>query len=322
MDALPPFRPGHPRRNGLTLNTDVDPAPSSLGATFDPSPNAASTASIPQQHPSSPLNPDSNLHPIPITRRLSANGFALARKSLTLNSPNIPTRFISRTPLSFLSNSPSAASHASGLSSDSSVGWQLLTPTTTASSSFDLPMPSPAELPPANLALAHHLKSNAFHSTIKIPSSTSSSFGGSAGSPSFGVLRHGAPSPLDKLGYLQSIPPSPPISIPSADLLEMRPNIRTNVAIQHSIASPFVNLHSSPSPRSAVYGAIAAESPLTSVRRRQSAGRRGSALARELNHLDLTNDESGYDADHSLNGRSAAVHVDTTIPSPAPASRT
>lgn len=245
---------------------------------------------------SSPLNPASSPHAIAIPRRLSATGYPYGRKSFSYNSPNTPTRFLSpRTPLSFLAHSPTTSSNVSHLSSSSSVGWQLRTPTTTANSASDLPSPSPASLPPADLPLAnrsstHSANCSKIHN-VKFPH-TGAAFGEHNGSPSFG-LRTGRPSPLDnKFAYLQSIPPSPPIMIPSAQLLEMDPTPGVNVNTQYSIASPFVNLKLSPSPPLAKPGPVSAISPLLTGSRRSSADRRGSSLARELHQLDVTDGRS------------------------------
>ena len=272
----------------------------------------------PPQQSSSPLNPASNAHPIPLAgRRPSATGLPYARKPLAPNTPNTPTRFMPRTPLSFLSHSPSSTfSHASHQSSASSIGWQLRTPLTTTNSMTGFPAPSPMDLPPANLALLNKLKSNHRLSNsplhIKIPSSMSTSSIGSTGSPSHGLHM---PSPLDKLDHLQSIPASPPILVPCAQLLELAPNTRPDATTQHSIASPFVNLHSSPSPRSAQPGPVSSISPFLNARRRQLAARRGSTLARELDRLEIDVDDAGHDAD-------TVDDADSRVPSPNPAGPT
>lgn len=275
MDALPPTPPT-PRFTPRNL-PHISPSPTS-----------------------SPLNP-TQPHDILAHRRPSANSFH-HRKPFP-PTPDSAPRLTPRTPLSFLANSPSIGSNFSRISSASSLGWRLLTPP--QSPQFTgLPSPSPHQLPPANLNLAK--TSNSFDGplNVKIRSSRSSEMSTDGGSDSSDNQRH-IPSPLDKLNYLQSIPASPPIVVPSAQLLEMPPNTIPAAASQHSIASPFVNLNSSPSPRGAKPGPLSSISPLVNARR-QLANRRGSGLAHEMNRLELDNvgDDTGYDADASLDDES------------------
>ena len=267
---------------------------------------------------SSPLNPASSPHPISIPHRLPGNGFSYARKS-SYNSPNTPTRFLSpRTPLSFLSQSPTSSSNLSCLSTNSSIGWQLRTPTNTANSASLLPLPSPASLPPsAELPLAKR----SFNQTtmpskphnVKIPRAGLNLSGEPNGSPSYG-LRTGRPSPLDnKLAYLQSIPASPPIMIPSAQLLVMYPTPDSDEDVRHSIASSFVNLKLSPSPPLAKPEPVSAISPLLIGSRRTFSDRRASSLSNEINELDFKNDTACLDNDNATNATAR-------VPKPNPAS--
>ena len=247
-------------------------------------------------HPSSPLNPTSSLA-IPSLRRASTRGLYGHRKSLTPN--NTPDRFTPRTPLTYLSNSPSGTSNSSYASS---IGWHLQTPTAPAHAGVHFADPSPHELPPP--ATFAPRKSSApslgYQMHIKIPSCNSSDSSTTSGSP--GDTSFNAPSPLDKMDHLCSIPPSPPIVMPSAQLLELPPNFHPDAHCQHSIASPFVNLNSSASPMSAKPGPVSAISPLVTTHRRgRNFWRRGSNLAHEMNAIDLNDtydpDESKYDAD-------------------------
>ena len=256
----------------------------------------------------SPLNPTSSPHAIAITGRLSGTSYNYGRK-LVHNSPNTPTRFLSsRTPLSFLSNSPNSPSDVSQLSSRTSIGWQLRTPTTIADSASDPPSPSPAFLPAAQLPVVKqpgpypNLPSKRHN--VQIARSIRAP-GDDNGSPSFG-LRNGRPSPLDnKLAYLQSIPPSPPIMIPSAHMLG---SVLTPDA-DPSLVSPFALLDltsSSPSTRTHPASAILS---VTSDLRRSSTDRRGSSLANEIGHIDLDDTDTDSSTDAALDG-------DALIPRP------
>ena len=328
MDVLPPYRPGPgPSPDTGHDIVSVPPTPPNSAprnAPVKPIINrfadslANFSPDMAHGMPPSPLNPASNGCPIPGARRLSGNGISYARKSFSYNSPNTPTRFVHRTPLAFLSNSPSTTdSQTSQLSVASSIDWQLRTPTTTANSVMDLPNPSPGELPPAKLGLAHKSKpqmsgSGLHH--VKIPSSGSSSSGMSNGSPSFGIARRGIPSPLDnKFSYLQSIPPSPPILLPSADILELSHGSDIKPTKQHPIIFSLETEHSS-SPQSPCSIAPPVSPMLSQRRRTLTNGRRGSALARGSHNLaidtddDTDIDESGYASD--------LPNDDYSVPSP------
>ena len=239
----------------------------------------------------SPLNPTNHPHAILDARRVPLPGLPYSRKP---SSAITPPRFSPRSPLSFLSNSLHS-------SASSSTGPRPRAPLSSATFAPDLP--SLHDFPPP--ALTNQTKSMSSHSPhhIKIPSSNTSS-GGYLPSSSSSDKPH-VPSPLDKLGHLNSIPPSPPVLDP-AHLLELPPNTNPDTDIQHSIASPFVNLHSSSKPANH-------PSPRLSQRRRDIGPRSGSCLAREFDHIDIDCDDAdGYVAD---------AHDDDPVsrmPSPAP----
>jgi hypothetical protein len=154
--------------------------------------------------------------------------------------------------------------------------------------------------------------SSCYHNVI-IPHAGINVFAGDDGSPSFGS-RTGRPSPLDnKLAYLQSIPTSPPITIPSARLLESGSTSGMDVNARHSNASASVNITSFPSPPRANPGSFLADSPLLVERRRISADRRRSSLAHELNQLNFPDDTACPDIDN-------ATDPITPVPAPNPAS--
>lgn len=258
--------------------------------------------------------------------------------------PAPPSRFTPRTPLQFLSNSPTDTD-ASAISPPSYI---LPPPPSSAAS---LPF---LNHPPSNdrLAMINRIKSLGSHpnspATVKIPlPSRSSSISlslssrGPATPSSSSIIRNKPhmPSPLDKLDYLYAIPPSPPISA-NADpgQLLVMPQM-PNPDAELPIASPFVNLNlqtsSSSKPKPGV-GVVTFDSP---PRRRISGNshgpRRGSALANEWvrggdcdgDDHDHHNDTVGVNvSDDDDNGnRSGNVTPERTIsriPSPLQCRRT
>lgn len=244
---------------------------------------------------SSPLNPNANdiPHAIAIPRRLSGTNAGIPR------SPTSPTRFLARTPLSFLSSSPSKSRASRTSTMTSSIAWQLQTPPADPNPGSHLALPSPKSLAPADLITTSNTGSAAHVSTrplVKIPLVD-------ATDPNH--LMGTGPSPLrHKMVYLQSLPPSPPIVIPSAQLLELSPGGRANADDQHSIASPFVNLVSTASPVCPVHGP-----PVTlpfADSRRSCLQRRQSSLSRELDSLHLA-DSSNPTRDGTTSNHDADV---------------
>ena len=266
-----------------------------MDSSSPPIPPRRSRSRTMQQLPS-PLNPTNHPYPVHNARRAPVPGSPYSRKPSPAMSP---PRFSPRSPLSFLSNSPTSTISLHS-SASSSTGPQPRTRVSSATLSLDFP--SLNDLSPA--ALVNHSKSDSSPAPhhIKIPSSNSSSVGYPPSSSSSDKSH--MPSPLDKLGHLYSIPPSPPVLDP-AHLLGLPPNTNPDTNIQHSIASPFVNLHSSSTP-------MDHPSPRLSQRRRDACPRSGSCLARELDRLDIDRDDAaGYDAD---------AHDDdpiSRVPSPA-----
>lgn len=229
---------------------------------------------------SSPLNPNSNEspHAIAISRRFSGTNSGMPRSPPSYTSFHKPTRFLARTPLSFLSSSPSK-SHASRMSSTgSSTTWQLGTPPAVAKLETHLLPPSPISsspidmLPMPNVGSAPHPPAR---QTVKIPLAAVSDTNNLMGT---------GPSPLrHKMVYLQSLPPSPPIVVPSAQLLELSPCGRSDTNEQHSIASPFVNLVSAASP-ACVANASSVSSPFV-ARQRHGQQQRSSSLSQIFDTL-------------------------------------
>lgn len=203
--------------------------------------------------------------------------------------PAPPSRFTPRTPLQFLSNSPTNTD-ASAISCPSYI---LPTLPSSAASLPSLDPPSSND----RLAMINRIKSLGSYTnspaTVKIPLPTPSpsvslslSSRGPA-TPSSSIIRNKPhmPSPLNKLDYLYDIPPSPPISADAdpGQLLVM-PRM-PNPDVESPIASPFVNLNlqtSTSSNRKPGVGVVIFDSP---PRRRISGNshgpRRGSALANE-----------------------------------------
>nr|XP_019050580.1 Grx4 family monothiol glutaredoxin [Kwoniella bestiolae CBS 10118]OCF29510.1 Grx4 family monothiol glutaredoxin [Kwoniella bestiolae CBS 10118] len=205
--------------------------------------------------------------------------------------PPAPSRFTPRTsPLQFLSNSPTN----SVSSTASSNTWVLRTPAQSASSMPGYGMDQPPKRPFTGRAP----NSSPAHVNVKIPSpSTPSSFGSNGfNTPNSSIIRNKPhmPSPLDKLDYLHSIPPSPPILDPS-QLLVLPPTPNPDIQTQHPIASPFVNLSPSPRGLSKPGAGIGLSGLSPSPRRRTSnlGPRRGSNLAVEIEpeHGKYTHDQ-------------------------------
>jgi hypothetical protein len=176
-------------------------------------------------------------------------------------------------------------------SSSSSVDTQLRTPLFTATSGFDLPVPSPDDLPPADLDKLKHTTT-----PINIPGPHRRS--PSVSSSSSDDLR---PIVVQRLDAYLNVPPSPPIIDPHYLLGQpMHPN----PANQHSIAAPFANLNPSPTNRNAP---VMSTSPL---RRRQimTGNRRPSALAHELGKLDIdTGGNPDFETDPSCDDPESPV---------------
>ena len=263
-------------------------------------------------HVPSPSNTSSSALAIPAVPHPSSGKHATGhRKSLTPH--NTPDRFIPRTPLTFLSNSPSTPSIYTASSVTSSLDWHIQTPTSSAGTTYHLVEPwatsTPRKSSGSSLGNPLHIEISSSGSSYSIDGST---IDASAT----------APSPLRKMDHLFPIPSSPPIILPSAQLLELSPNIHPDANTQHSIASPFVNLNSSPSPRSVKPGPVSYISPLNSARRRDPAAlRRGSNLSHQMNALDLDDsraDDPTYDADDDDTDDGVAPAGDALVPWPAP----
>jgi len=234
----------------------------------------------------SPLNPNANDHPraVAIPRRFSGVNAGIPRSPTSYTSPNNPTRFLARTPLSFLSASPSKSRALRISSTDSSIAWQLRTPHTAPNSDSQLALSSPGLLSPADSDTVPNVNSAAHGSArqhVKIPLANVTDPNNPMGT---------GPSPLrHKMAYLLSLPPSPPIVVPSAHLLELSPDGRADTGEQHSIASPFVNLVSTPLSATTILGPTSVSTP-PNGHRRISQQRRSSSLSRELNSLHLTDE--------------------------------
>nr|XP_031858737.1 Grx4 family monothiol glutaredoxin [Kwoniella shandongensis]KAA5525809.1 Grx4 family monothiol glutaredoxin [Kwoniella shandongensis] len=253
---------------------------------------------MPNIRPPSPCTDMPAREPTPVTGRPSAAPSPYAGKS---PFPPPPSRFTPRTPLQFLSHSrtPSASSTAS------SHGSIIRTPSTSMTSASGLATPSPTDLPPAKFAMVNN-RNKSIHSVPNNPSHVKIPLvrrGGSlystpvTANSSFLRNKRHIPSPLEKLDYLHSIPPSPPILDPG-QLLNLSPTPNTDVETQQPIASPFVNLHSSSaSPRGNKPDYIGASSPAHASfpRRRDSAlrPRRPSALAMEY-HSEPNDNAPGH----------------------------
>ena len=261
---------------------------------MEPAPDSSSAPASPlgprprlNPHSNSPLNPSSRpipSHIVTPSRRPSLPASPYARK---FGSPHTPNRTTPRTPLAFLTNSPtSTVSSGSSLASS----FQLRTPNWNGPPALaGLAPPSPMDLPPSQFTLTGKTKSappSSLH--IKIPSPSPASLSSSS---SDNTPVSGKPSPLDNLDHLHNIPHSPQFIIPSAQLLELQPNRNPNDTAQHSIASPFVNLNLNPSPPSGKPGPLSLGiSGHPRYRHVLMGNRRGSALSRELGSMSLDDD--------------------------------
>ncbi|KAK4688448.1 monothiol glutaredoxin, partial [Tremellales sp. Uapishka_1] len=243
-----------------------------------PTPAGSAWRQLPRPPPKkSPLNPgpaQSNQH-----RRSDVFGTPPIPRSKFAQQPT-PTGLSFRTPLAFLAKSPTASPESSA----SSYDYHLRTPPLTTSYSMpNIPtVRSVDDMNPADLAVYNSLKLSAQNrpTHVKIPLSPSSS---RSSSPHFSQPPQ-IPSPLQKLDYLQNIPPSPPIVVAPAQLLEYAPSDPDNDA--HYMASPFVNLNSPPS------ATHTGDAPIRA--RRMTNGRRGSSLAREFGQLNMTTIDDGH----------------------------
>ena len=254
----------------------------------------------------STLTRSSHAMAIPLTR--GHPGFAsLRRQSFT--PYNTPAGVSPRSPLDFLTQTPSLTARRSSLSSIYPINIQ--TPNSDSGNQIKL-IDSFADQSNTGSSrvlgtLKHsHGRSNQYlRVNVKIGSSASSTASSTSDdSP--------GPSPLGKMDHLLPCPASPTM-LPPADLLEMSPNVHPDVNVQRSIGAPFVNLNKS----TVLNGPVSAISPLLSHHRRRIP-RRGSNLAREMDLLDindLRHAGNGYDAGASDDER------DVRVPSPAPAHR-
>ena len=216
-------------------------------------------------------------HPSPLGPAPASVSILARRPVLGLNTnrnltqPSTPSPSSPRTPMAFLS-----ASFSTSLSSNSSLDTMIRTPR----SSFSSPSSPDMRLP--DFTSINHMPTYMTDGTVSVPKPHKSSISSSLSS----LHENGVPSLMDRLTYLQTGPPSPPIVIPSARLLEIPPNRNPDSAHQQSIASPFVNLNSgsyafSPTSKFAID---------LSGRQRQ---RRTSSLVNELTDLHLDDPSSG-----------------------------
>lgn len=270
-------------------------------------------------HSSSPLNPSSRPipnHIVTAPRRPSLPASPYARK---FGSPHTPNRATPRTPLAFLTNSPtSTMSSGSSLASS----FQLRTPNWNGPPALAaLAPPSPMDLPPSEIALMGKMKSappSSLH--IKIPSPSHGSETSSSSDNNTPVS--GKPSPLDNLDHLHNIPHSPQFIMPSAQLLELPPNRNPNDAAQHSIASPFVNLNLNPSPPSGKPGPMSlAFSGHPRYRHVLMGNRRGSGLSRVFGLMDSADDVNDDENDNGLDDNDINTDRGSRPASPTSSSR-
>jgi hypothetical protein len=212
-------------------------------------------------HPS-PLGPTPS--PASILERRPVLGLSMT-KHLPTPPPSTPSPSSPRTPMAFLTNYGSTS-----LSSLSSTDTMIRTPRTSLSS------PSSPNMALPDFASISQMPNYMTDGTISVPKPHKSSISSSLSS----IHENGVPSLMDRLTYLQSGPPSPPIVIPSARLLEIPPNRNPDTAHQHSIASPFVNLN-------AVSYAYSPTSTFPFPLSGRQRERRSSSLANEITNLRL-----------------------------------
>ncbi|TYJ52879.1 Grx4 family monothiol glutaredoxin [Cryptococcus floricola] len=201
--------------------------------------------------------------------------------------PAPASRFTPRTPLQYLSQSPTN----SDISMISSPAYLLPTPPSSAAS-----LPNDSPYPNDRMAMMNRIKSLGSQpnspTNIKIPNYSRSSFSSNPASLNNSTASRNKPhipSPLDKLDHLHNIPSSPPIFDPGV-LLHLPPTPNPDAELT-PLASPFVNLRSSSSSSGGQRPVVLASPP----RRRGSMGiitghgpRRGSTLANELTDDDAT----------------------------------
>jgi len=239
-------------------------------------------------HNPSPLGPTPA--PVSILERRPVLCLSM-NKHLPPPQSSTPSPSSPRTPLAFLHNSASTS-----LSSLSSTDTMIRTPR----SSFSSPSSPNMQLP--DFASISQMPNYLTDGTISVPKPHKSSISSSLSS----IHENGVPSLMDRLTYLQTGPPSPPVVIPSARLLELPPN--RNPDHQHSIASPFVNLNLNSNAESYSYSPTSVYPFPLASRQRQ---RRSSSLANELTDLHL-DDLSPKQPQH----RRATFPDDPPVPAP------
>lgn len=207
--------------------------------------------------------------------------------------PAPPSRFTPRTRAKFLSISPTN----SDVSAIAHSSYLLPTP---PCSTISLPSLDPASSNDRLVMINHinRIKSLGSQSNslanVKIPLSSRSasislslSSRGLATPTSSSIIRNipNMPSPLDKLGYLHNIPPSPPLSANADPRQLLVMSQMPNPDIDSPVGSPFVNLNlqtSSSSKRKPAVGVVIFDSPPRPRVSVNSHGpRHGSTLAIE-----------------------------------------
>lgn len=200
-------------------------------------------------------------------RRMSNSSFPYSY-SRRGSVPGTPIQRCSpRSPLSYISPSLSGVSTASSLSAD---GWPL----TPQSPLSRLPIPSS----PLN---DHSLPTSKPKSPLSPPVASSHPSSRLSVSIDLASSDH-RPAYIKRRHDLDDLPPSPPIVNPGY-LLEH--HIKPYTPADHSIASPFLNLDTSPNHSHDPER----HSPLT---KRTAIARRPSALAHELGNLDIVHDDA------------------------------
>jgi hypothetical protein len=187
-----------------------------------------------QSSPLNPCNQPTSAQPIGQPRRPSfpSNNFGRNKSSI----PGTP-RSTPRSPLAYLSDSPSLSISSVASSSP----WSIRTPSFPGTAEYEPSVDnmSSSALPPPqfafkkyNMAPPSPININLIRQRPELPLS-----------PKNMTPR---PSPLDHLDYLHNGPASPPMVNTHEILLEMPPKRNTDPSNQQSIASPFVNINSSP----------------------------------------------------------------------------
>lgn len=251
-----------------SLQSDSPPIPLSAGFRTRP---------LPLLHSSSPLNPNhgdnmdlkpmpASAHPISTSNLRRMSNASYSRRG---SAPATPTRFSPRSPLAFLSNSPSSSVLSTG-SSLSSIGWPR-TPPQSPFSHITIALSSPssdrAPMVPSSPGSAPMIQKSHIPAPINLsPPSSRSSVSIDVPSP-----MDNRPAYIKRRHDLDIIPPSPPIMDP-AYLLEHDP--AAHLAGDRSIASPFHNLDMPPT--------YMPHSDRAVPSRRASSG-----LSREFSHLEM-----------------------------------